>query len=129
MVKVDFHQPDFQSSFVLLVCFSDTPGTTDKPWHLVYPYGPDDQYLLAAGWALSWHPDIVQAYIAARSFVSLAQVVTDYCPITHGSLDPGFNGPGHPRFNIYRGIRGEPLVPAILWDFLEDDPPPGYLWY
>jgi len=128
MVKIAMFEYPPCTWEVALEHFGIGSGGDSTPWHLVHEYdvlGPD--YPLTS-FAAIWYPDQPTALAAARTFTQLSQVVTDLCPWCHFAF-PGFGGyPLTPRFNIYRGPRGEPLIPAIYWDWWNPDPPPGYSW-
>jgi hypothetical protein len=99
-------------------------------WHLVHEYTGDIYWYMAiTNWSYGpFLPDQETARLCALNLQSLSQVVTDMCPICHPS---GFQfyGPLHfPRYNIYRGKRGEPLVPCFYWDIFNPDPPQGFNW-
>lgn len=117
---------DIVSPFVVLIPYCDPTTHPDHPWHLVHEYTMADPYILAIGFSLGQFPTDAEARLAALSYVALAQVTTDFCPLTHFSIFPGFHSPMVPRWNIYRGQRHEPLIPAIYWDILGPGPPPGY---
>ena len=140
MVKIKPRPQDYLKPFVLLVHVGD-PGPDDPLlWHLVFEYDESYAWLLANGESLGRYPDAAEeaaaghpplftAHLAALGLVAHQQVVRDLCPLCRYAWDLGVFGPSVPRWNIYRGQRGESLVPCICWDFLRDDPPPGFTWW
>jgi hypothetical protein len=101
-----------------------------RPWHLVHEYTGDIyDYMATVTWSYALDfPDPDAARICALDLAANSQVVTDMCFVDHPS-GPQFFGPLHyPRWNIYRGQRGEPIVPCFYWDIYNPDPPPGYQW-
>jgi len=126
--------------FILLATYSDNSPPYTIRWNLVHEYEYEYAWLLALGWSLGafptddeeaaiGHPPLFTAHLAALDYAAHGQVTTDASPLTHGSLFQGLFCPGMPRWNIFRGQRGEPLVPCFYWDALADDPPPGFLWF
>lgn len=99
-----------------------------KMWIWVYEYDLDPELYPPAGYLGGWAADHVQATLMAKDLAELSQVLIDLLPQTHFSYWQGFLCPMLARWNIYRGIRGEPLLPVFHWDALADDPPPGYSW-
>lgn len=100
-------------------------------WHLVHEYTGDiyDQMGTSTWCYWSQFADPEKARIAALDLASHAQVVTDMCPYCHDSGPQGWGNLHLARWHIYRGQRGEPLVPCYYWDIYNPDPPPGQKWY
>lgn len=100
-------------------------------WHLVNEhFGDIYDYMGLSTFSYGpFLPDLETARLCALDLAAHPQVITDMCPYCH---DSGFQffGPLHyPRWNIYRGPRGEPLVPAYHWSEFNPDPPAGQQWY
>ena len=116
------------SPFTILVHFGDPFDPPDQPWHLVYAYPAEYQYLLAIGANGLYFPTVDQAHNTALGLASLPQVSRDWCNACRWY---GYTGVGElliPRWNIHNDERGEPLVPCIYWDYFADSPPPGFSW-
>ena len=108
-------------------------------WHLVHEYTAADnpvgdmggnqlQMPTDAEEALLGHPPLYSAHLAALGFAAHPQVIRDWC---NSCRFWGWSGQGQlssPRWNIYRGQRGENLIPCIYWDWYAVDPPPGFSW-
>ena len=113
--------------------FAHIPQDLDPsitPWHLVHEYTGDiyDFMGTITMWSGPFYTDPEIARLAALDLQARCQVITDMCPDCHPT---GFHFPPtlpFPRYNIYRGQRGEPLVPCFYWDIFNPDPPPGYEW-
>lgn len=140
MVKIKPRPINYLKPFVVLIHVGLQTPYDPLLWHLVYEYGPEDEYMAALGDIMGYFPDDVEeaaaghpplftARLQALSLADNPQVVRDICHVCRFSYAIGVDGPGVPRWNIYRGIRGENLVPCFHWDYLRDDPPPGYTWW
>jgi len=130
MVKIKYWETGEIFSWIVFSHIPESPDPSILPWHLVHEYTGDIYYYMAtATWSYALDfPDPLTAKLCALSLASHAQVVTDMCFVCH---DSGFQffGPLHyPRWNIYRGPRGEPLIPCFYWDIFNPDPPPGFEW-
>lgn len=113
---------------VIIEHFPYPPLLTGRPWHLVHEYNyTTPEYPPSSAYFGNWMTQ-AEALLAAKSLTQLSQVVTDLCPWCHFTYPSAPGVPLVPRFNIYRGQRGEPLIPAIYWDWWNPDPPPGYDW-
>ena len=132
-----FADPCWGIAFAHIVPY-DSPASPD--WHIVHEYFGDAYFWMLFPWNAGFYPDDAweaahnrlpgaSAREAALDLAAHCQVVTDLCPYTHGSYWQGLFCPAVPRWNIYRGQRGEPLIPCFYWDFFAVDPPPGYHWY
>jgi len=140
MVKILPRPEDYLKPYVLLQHVGEMGPDDPLLWHLVYEYDETYEWLLGNGSSLGHYPDAAEeaaaghpplftAHLAALDFVAHQQVVRDLCPICRYSFWQGYMGPKLPRWNIYRGPRGENLIPCIYWDTLRDDPPPGFTWW
>ncbi len=124
MVKRLVEPFTFDSSFVLLISWTLASPPYTFYLNTIFEYPPEDQFLLAAGWAVFWSYSFDMCHLAAVDLCAHSQVVTDFSPITHGSFWPGSMSPFVPRWNIYRGQRGQALIPCAYWDILGPVPLP-----
>lgn len=126
--------------FVLVVPFYKPAGSKNLVWTLVHEYSRDYEWLQMYGYYLGYYPNQWQeaehgwppmytAKRAALNFAANNQIVTDVIWRANILHAPYVWAQCEPRYNIYRGQRGQPLIPCIYWDFLHPTPPPGYLYY
>jgi hypothetical protein len=96
----------------------ETPIDATTVW--VYPTAGD--LWMYSGWIAGFNPVEAEAILMALDLVAHNQVLVDLDPETHGSLSQGQYCPMVPRWNIYRGQRGQPLRGAVYADCFWDIP-------
>lgn len=129
MVKIRENAYTEESPFIVNIhCGGDT-ARSPYAWHCIYAYPAEYEWLFMAGNALPNPLDLALCYPACHTYAALPCLVRDCCPSCSGQFPYLYSGPKIPRFNIYRGENHEYTPPCIVWDWLRDDPPPGFEWW